>query len=147
MKSLLTFLVLTTTGLIALPTALRAEESKPSAGSADAKPGRAAGAEGRPMLDPAARLKMMTEKLSLTPEQQEKVKVIYAKNADKLKEMRGDKSLAEDAKRQKFMEMRKSEMEEISAILTPEQQEKMKEMAKEMRQRAGGARGERKAAK
>ena len=82
MKSLLTFLVLTTTGLIALPTALRAEESKPSAGSADAKPGRAAGAEGRPMLDPAARLKMMTEKLSLTPEQQEKVKAIYAKTGD-----------------------------------------------------------------
>lgn len=146
MKSLLTFLVLTTTGLVALPMALRAEESKPAAGG-EAKPGRRAGAEGRPMLEPAARLKTMTEKLSLTPEQQEKVKAIYARNVDKLKELRGDKSLAEDAKRQKFMEMRKSEIEEISAILTPEQQVKMKEMATEMRQRAGGARGERKAAK
>ena len=142
MKKLFTLLTLIVAGLVAAPSGLRAEDSKPAPGGE--KAGRRAGGEGRAMLDPEARLKAMTEKLSLTSEQQEKVKAIYAKNVDKLKGMREDKSLAEDAKRQKFMEMRKSEMEEISAILTPEQQEKMKEMTKEMREKAGAARGQRK---
>ncbi len=120
--------------LMALPAGLRAEEQKP----AGQKPARQGGAANRPMLNPEARLKMLTDKLSLTPEQQEKAKAVYAKNVDALKAMREDKSLSEEAKREKFTEMRKSEMQEIQAMLTPEQKEKMKEV---FRERAGAARG------
>ena len=138
MQTSTTFLAVSVALLVA-PVALRAEDKKP----ATDRPARQAGAAARPMLDPEARLKMMTEKLSLTPEQQEKVKAVYAKNVDTLKAMREDKSLSEEAKREKFAEMRRSELQEIQAVLTPEQQEKMKAMAKEMRERAGAAGGER----
>jgi Spy/CpxP family protein refolding chaperone len=140
MKKPLLCLTLVATGLFAVTPDLRSEDSKP----AGERPNRQAGAANRPMLNPEARLKMLTEKLGLTPEQQEKVKAVYAKNVETLKTMRQDKSLSEEAKREKFMEMRKSEMQEIQAMLTPEQQEKMKEMGKEMRERAGAARGGRK---
>lgn len=135
MKMLHPLLTIALAALIAAPSLLRAEEKKPAADN----PGRQAGAAGRPMLNPEARLKMLTEKLSLTPEQQEKVKAVYAKNGETLKAMRGDKSLTEEAKREKFTEMRKTEMQEIQGILTPEQQEKAKTL---FRERAGAARGD-----
>jgi Spy/CpxP family protein refolding chaperone len=131
MKTLHAFLTLSTAALLAAPAGLSAEEKKP----AGERPVRQAGAA---RLNPEARLKELTEKLSLTPEQQEKVKAVYAKNVETLKTMREDKSLSEEAKRQKFTEMRRTEMQEINGILTPEQQEKMKTL---FRKRAGAARG------
>jgi len=79
-------------------------------------------------VDPAERLKTMTEKLSLTEEQQGKVKDVMAKNADKAKEIRKDTALSDEDRRAKMQEHRKAEMQEIRALLTPEQQEKLKEM-------------------
>lgn len=130
--------LLTVSALASLPLIfeVQAGDEKPASG----RPNRPAGAAARPLLNPEERLKMLTEKLSLTPAQQEKVRAIYAKNAETLKAMRGDQSLSEDAKRQKFTEMRRAEVQEIRAILTPEQQEKMKTL---FRERADAARGER----
>ena len=72
---------------------------------------------------------MMTGKLGLTPDQQEKVKAIQEKNAPQFKELmaKGRENLTEEDKT-KFRELMKSQMEEIGAVLTPEQREKMKEM-------------------
>ncbi len=80
-------------------------------------------------MDPAARLKMMTEKLNLTQDQQDKIKAIYEKNAPQFKELmgKGRENLTE-ADRTKMRELGKSQMEEIAAILTPEQKEKMKDL-------------------
>ncbi len=77
---------------------------------------------------PGERLKAMSEKLSLTEDQKEKLKAIFEKNQPKIKELRADTALSQEDKRAKMMELRKAEMEEIRALLTPEQQEKMKEM-------------------
>lgn len=77
---------------------------------------------------PGERLKMMSEKLGLTDEQKGKLKAILAKNMPKMKEIRADAALSQEDKRAKMMEIRKAEMAEIRALLTPEQQEKMKEM-------------------
>lgn len=74
------------------------------------------------------RLKTLGEKLGLTDEQKEKVKEIIQKNMPKMKELRADTALSQEDKRAKMMELRKAEMAEIRALLTPEQQEKMKEM-------------------
>ena len=127
--------------LIVLST-LASQVSDPPLRAEDAKPApsgpRDKGSAARRMLNPEDQLKVLTEKLSLTPEQQEKVKAVYARTVEKLKAMRGDKALSEDARRQQFTEMRRAEFQEIQAILTPEQQEKMKALARE---RAGATRG------
>lgn len=77
---------------------------------------------------PGERLKEMSEKLGLTEEQKEKVKAIFEKNLPKMKELRADAALSPEDKRVKMGEIRKSEGAEIRALLTPEQQAKMKEM-------------------
>jgi Spy/CpxP family protein refolding chaperone len=137
MKMLPVFLTLAAVVLLPAPAGFCAEEKKP----AGERPARQAGAANRARLNPETRLKELTEKLNLTADQQEKVKAVYAKNVETLKGMREDKSLSEETKRQKFMEMRKTELQEINGILTPEQQEKMKAL---FRERAGAARGARK---
>ncbi len=87
------------------------------------------------------RLKMMTERLGLTQEQQDKVKTIMGKNADAFKALRekGRENLTEEDKT-KMREMMKAQMEEINAVLTEEQKTKMKEGF----QRRGGPGGDKK---
>ena len=104
--------------ILATSASVFAEEEKP-------KPERPA-ARGA-----AERLKTMTEKLGLTEEQQGKIREIFAKTAPKAKALREDTALSEEDKRAKMMELRKGEAEEIRAVLTPEQQEKMKALRKE----------------
>ena len=82
----------------------------------------------KPPRGPGDRLKDMSEKLGLTDDQKEKLKAIFEKNMPKMKELRGDTALSQEDKRAKMQEIRQSEAEEIRALLTPEQQAKMKEM-------------------
>lgn len=77
---------------------------------------------------PGDRLKELSEKLALTEEQKGKVKAIFEANMPKLKELRADTALSQEDKRAKMVEIRKAEALEIRAVLTPEQQEKMKEL-------------------
>ncbi len=84
-------------------------------------------------MAPAERLKAMKEKLGLTDEQEGKVKAIFEKNRGKRAELKG---LSKEDRRSKMRETLKSEMEEVGAILTPEQKEKWKT---EMKNRRGGA--------
>ena len=93
--------------------------------------------QGRP--DPAERLKMMSEKLGLSEEQKTKVQEVFARTAEKGKELRKDTALSNEDRRAKMQELRKGEMEEIKAILTPEQQEKMKELRPGRGERPGKA--------
>jgi len=90
-------------------------------------------------MDPAERLKIMTEKLGLSQDQQDKVKAIQEKHAPEFKElMAKGRENATDADKAKLRELVKTQMEEIGAVLTPEQKEKMKEL------RPGGPEGRRK---
>jgi Spy/CpxP family protein refolding chaperone len=93
--------------------------------------------EGARRMDPEARLKFMTEKLGLDADQQAKIKAIYEKNGPKMKELmaKGRENLT-DADKTAMRDLMKSQTEEINAVLTPEQQEKMKAM------RPQGRRGE-----
>lgn len=120
MKKLLPLLILTATGLLAMPTASRAEDAKPG--------GEKRGPAGGARMNPQERLKMMTEKLSLTEEQQGKVKAIFEKTAPQMRELmaKGRENLSDDDKA-KMRELMKTQMEEIGAVLTPEQKEKWKE--------------------
>ena len=106
------------TALIATSASVLAQDEKPKAPAA---------------RGPGERLKTLTEKLGLTEEQQGKIKAIFEKNAPKAKELREDAALSKEDKRAKLAELRKGEAEEIRAVLTPEQQEKMKALRKEGR--------------
>ena len=68
------------------------------------------------------RLAVMKEKLGLTPEQQQKVRAVFEKNAGKMRE-------AFSAGGDKVREAMRAQMEEVGALLTPEQREKMREMS------------------
>jgi Spy/CpxP family protein refolding chaperone len=116
--------ILAAVGIVALPSATLAQ---------DAAPAR----QGRGQLDPAARLKLLTERLSLTEDQQAKIKAIYEKNAPLTKDLlaKGRQNLT-DEERTKLREINKAQTDEIDAILTPEQKTKLKEL------RAAGRPGE-----
>jgi Spy/CpxP family protein refolding chaperone len=146
MKKHLAILSLAVAGLCAAPSLLRAEDAVPPKrpGGSEAprpasdKPGekpeakgeRKPGGPGGPSeRGPAERLKAMTEKLDLTPQQQGKIKAIQDKNAPEFKELmaKGRANFSETDKSE-FRALIKAQMEEIAAVLTPEQKEKMKEM-------------------
>ncbi len=116
--------------LFTLPTTSFAADEKPE--------GKRPGGPGGGRFSPEERLKHMTETLGLSQEQQDKIKAIYEKNGPAMKELfaKGRENLTDDDKT-KMRELMKSQMEEIGAVLTPEQKEKMKA---EMEKR-GGPRG------
>ncbi len=124
MKKLLSILTLTAAGLIVAPCLTNAADEKPARPPGD-RPHRGGGEA----PNPEARLKMMTEKLGLTADQQAKIKAIFEKNAPAFKELmaKGRENLT-DADKEKLKELMKSQHEEVDAVLTPEQKEKAKAM-------------------
>ena len=126
MKKLFLLSIVVTTALVAVPNTILAADEKPAAPQRE-RTGR----------DPEARLKQMTEKLGLNEEQQGKIKAIWEKHAPALKELqsKGRQNLTEED-RTKLRELMKTQNEEVAAVLTPEQKEKMKATRQE-----GGRRG------
>ena len=132
MKKLLITLTLTSAVFLAVPANIRAEDPKPEA------PKGQRGAGGR--FSPEERLKRMTESLTLTKEQQDKVKAILEKDKAKFEELG---KLTPEERRPKAAEMMKAQTEEINGVLTPEQKDKWKaEMEKRRAERGGGKPGE-----
>jgi len=76
-------------------------------------------------------LQMLSEKLNLTDDQKGKLKPILQDQMQQMKAVREDSSLSEDQKRAKMKSIHESLHEQISAVLTPEQQAKFKEMQRE----------------
>ena len=68
--------------------------------------------------------------LGLTDEQAAKMKANAAENRTKIQEIRNNSTLTEDQKEAQIKEVMKSAKQENKEILTPEQQQKMKEMHK-----------------
>ena len=87
-------------------------------------------------------LKVLTEKLSLTPEQQAKIKPITDDQKTALDAVRADTALEKDAKRAKAVEIIKAHMQQIRPLLTPEQQKQFDEMKEELARGPGGPRKE-----
>ncbi|MEP6669999.1 MAG: Spy/CpxP family protein refolding chaperone [Chthoniobacter sp.] len=157
MKKHLAVLSFVVAGLCAAPSLLRADDAvppKPPGGdkapadsgkapsAAPKAPGRAGGGGGAGRMSPEERLKKMTEELNLTQEQQDKVKAIMEKSAPQFKELmaKGRESMTEEDKT-KVRELIKTQMEDIAAVLTPEQKEKFKAAMEKRRAAGGGAPG------
>ncbi len=136
MKHFTLTLSIAATALLTLPTLSTAADEKP--------PGRRPGGPGGPggRFSPEDRLKRMTETLGLTQEQQDKIKAIMAKGAEETKALRekGRDNLTEED-RTKMREFFTKQMEEISAVLTPEQKEKQKAEMEKRRAEGGPRRG------
>lgn len=83
--------------------------------------------------DPAARAEArtewMTKELSLSTEQAEKIKAIHLQHMTKMESV---KEIEDEAQRkQAMMEVRNSQRTAVEAVLTPEQQARMKEIKAE----------------
>jgi len=96
------------------------------------------GAMGGPAMTPESRLKMLTEKLNLTEDQQAKLKPILENESQQTKALHDDTSLAPADKRAKMKELHESSTEKINAVLTPDQQTKWKQMKQEMMEKHKG---------
>ncbi|MCH5596773.1 Spy/CpxP family protein refolding chaperone [Niabella ginsengisoli] len=77
----------------------------------------------------------MYEDLNLSQDQKDKMKTIDDEQKTKYQTLRDDKSLSDDARKEKMMELRKARMEKVNGILTPEQKTKMEAKMKERRSR------------
>jgi Spy/CpxP family protein refolding chaperone len=83
-------------------------------------------------MTPEDRLKMLTEKLDLTEDQQAKLKPIIEDQSKQMKAIHADTSLAPADRQAKMKEVHESSIEKMNAILTPDQQAKWKQMRQEM---------------
>jgi periplasmic protein CpxP/Spy len=70
----------------------------------------------------------MAKDLNLTADQQAKIEAIHQQAGEARKAIWADTSLTEDQKHAKLKELRKGTMEQVHALLTPEQQAKAKEL-------------------
>ena len=68
----------------------------------------------------------MYKDLNLTKDQQEKVKAIQEKQREEMETIRNNSTLSREEQRSKMMDMRKKYSEQIEALLTAEQKEKLK---------------------
>jgi Spy/CpxP family protein refolding chaperone len=80
---------------------------------------------------PDAHLQMLTEKLNLTDEQRTKLKTILQDQAQQLKAVHDDAALTPEQKTAKMKSIHASFHDQVNAVLTPEQQAKLKEMKHE----------------
>lgn len=118
--SILTILVVLTTGLFV------AGQTSPSP--------QAAPAQGQPAMGAATaetHLQMLSEKLNLTDEQKAKLKPILQDQEQQMKAVRDDTSLSQEQKIAKKKALHESFHDQINSVLTPEQQDKFKQMKQE----------------
>jgi|GEM_PF-2025246 len=91
------------------------------------------------LLEPAARVRFAIElalaQLDLTDQQKTTIKGIFQDFDTAAKAIRDDSSIDQTAKRAKLMQLRKDTESKVIAVLTPEQQQKLKEI---MKRRARG---------
>ena len=83
-------------------------------------------------MTPENRLKMLTEKLNLTDDQQTKIKPLLEDESSQMKAIHSDTSLTPQDQRAKMKSVHESTTEKINGVLTPEQQTKWKQMKQEM---------------
>lgn len=114
-------------GLMMVGQTSHALQTAPAAQEHGAMGGSTMGA-----MTPEARLKMLTEKLNLTEDQQAKLKPILEDESKQMKAVHDDTSLAPADKQTKMKELHESFGEKINAVLTPDQQAKWKQMKQEM---------------
>jgi periplasmic protein CpxP/Spy len=75
-------------------------------------------------FDPARRTEMLTKKLNLTSDQQEKVQDILKSEQSQMESLRSDSSVPQQDRRPKMMEIHKASDDQIRTLLDSDQQKK-----------------------
>ncbi|MBV9607954.1 MAG: hypothetical protein JO187_00230 [Acidobacteria bacterium] len=83
------------------------------------------------MPSPDEQLQHMTKTLNLTADQQAKIKPILEERQQKISALMQDNSLNREDRRAKFGEIHSSSSQQIRAILTADQQQKLDQMRAE----------------
>jgi Spy/CpxP family protein refolding chaperone len=93
------------------------------------------GSGGRGPMSPADQVKELTEKLSLTDDQQGKIKTILEDTRDQMQKIRADDSLSQEDKMAKGRALRETANGKIRELLTDEQKKKFDQLEQERRER------------
>jgi protein CpxP len=107
-----------------------------------APPAGQQGGGGGGRMNPERQLEMMTQALSLTPDQVAQVKTIQADNRKETMALRDDTATPQDQKRDKMMAMRAASEAKIRAVLNADQKPKYDAMLARQRERMGGRGGD-----
>ncbi len=113
-------LLLAGLALLAVPVLRADEPASPPADNSGRRPDRR-----EEMRD---RLQQALRQLDLTAGQKAKTEAIFKQSGEERKAIFADTSLSDEQKRTKMRELRKSTMDQVRALLTPEQQTKLKEL-------------------
>ena len=90
--------------------------------------GQEGGQMGHGPMSPDQRLQMMTKKLNLSSDQQEKIKPILENESQQMQSLHQDSSLSQEDRVSKMRQIRQSTNEQIKPILNSDQQQKFTEM-------------------
>jgi len=123
---------------LALCPVMQAQDTSP----APAVTGTEAGAGGHHWGHGEGQLAFLTKELSLTPDQQEKIKPVVETFHTAIQGIHQDSTLARPDKMAKVKAARETEVSQINAILTPDQQTKYAALQEKMHNhRHGGGEG------
>jgi periplasmic protein CpxP/Spy len=89
-------------------------------------------------MDPDKQVKALSDKLSLTKDQQSKVKSIYTDQQKQMQSLMQDQSMSREDKRTKFEQMRSDTDSQVRSVLTGDQQQKFDAMLKDREQHMSG---------
>lgn len=117
-------------GLVLAPVSLVAQQTDPSTAPPATQDGGPPprGPHGDPAERQAHMLKMLTRKLSLTPDQVTQVQAIQADNQTQMQGIHADTSLQPADRRAKMMDLRKAENDKMRALLNDDQKAKFDAM-------------------
>lgn len=79
-------------------------------------------------------VKMLTEKLNLSDDQQAKVKSILTDSHQQMQAIRGDSSLSQDDRRSKMRSLREATNSKVRDVLNDDQKKQFDEMQQQMRE-------------
>lgn len=76
---------------------------------------------------PEQRVKMLTQQLNLTNDQQQNIKLILEDESNRMESLRSDSSLTQQERRSKVQEIRQNTKTQMNSILTQEQQTQLQQ--------------------
>ena len=124
-------------GLMVTGQAVHAQQAAPAAQGHGGTGGPGMGA-----MSPENRLKMLTEKLNLTADQQAKIKPMLEDETNQMESLHNDSSLAPADRRTKMKKIHDDFTDKVNGVLTPDQQTKWKQMKQEMMEKHKDMKGQ-----
>jgi Spy/CpxP family protein refolding chaperone len=121
--------------ILVLAVALAAAVFVPQVNAAQETGPKGEGRRGEPAARQERRAQHLAEALGLSADQQAKIKAIHEQERAQVEAIRADQSLSREQKMEKRKALREATVQQVDAILTPEQRPKAQAMREKMRER------------